>query len=85
MGLPGGEISDITTGRLEKTGAFCVGLWLRRTQVLSMFFIFIFFCFHVILLLNMFRFIVSINLENNPQTVKLGRKALNDMHPTELS
>ena len=85
MGLPGGEISDITTGRLEKTGAFCVGLWLRRTQVLSMFFIFIFFCFHVILLLNMFRFIVSINLENNPQMVKLGRKALNDMHPTELS
>ena len=38
MGLPGGGISDITTGRLEKTGAFCVGLWLWRTQVLSMFF-----------------------------------------------
>ena len=36
--LPGGGISDITTVRLEKTGAFCVGLWLWRTQVLSVFF-----------------------------------------------
>ena len=36
LGLPGGGISDITTGRLENNGAFCVVLWLQRTQVLSM-------------------------------------------------